>query len=644
VSSSVAEDEEVVADSRQENGPHKTVIVISSDEEEESGSEAEYNVEEADMGKGEGQFEQDGSEAEEEVEDVFEGFDVNPEDKEFFQKLLDIAPLEAVMELTGKSRRAKPRTLPDSTLPDSTVESTSKASWIPPQSLLNVAPDEQKSKRVKIFAERHLFREQEEWTQDDLLEYKDDVYEFAKAAGVSDFHAQLEVGKAIGAWKRGREPRVLLARYFDAEEIAREAREKRKAEKKARRKLNRMEKLSSRNSSAVPELKMPSSQIHLKQSNPQTPQPLHYLKQAAAAFALKKPSGNDLSLSTADEKSVGLALKTKRLKMGEKKLRKKAKLGPKKSEYFSKPDSKASPVSTDTQDELAPSLKPENFEFPKVQRDKQEEGRYLKKAKSQLGKPAQKVLRTSPDPIQQIAQEARKAINKAPLLANEATMEKDGGTVVTTPAEPEPVEKKKTARSHERKRKRQRKRNKNRLPEDDSGQKEVSGRMMGEERTSDLPPKKRSHGEFQKINIEMNLLHHNLNSGDGTGQPAKRERGDRGRGRKRKNKNEDLEVSVAREPKISAIPASTNLLESIETNLVPSKKKRKRSKSRAGEENIEMGELAETADVDPLAEVVDTNAQKEKRLGNSKKKARNTDALDAEGRLSNQSSKVHHSQ
>ena len=57
-----------------------------------------------------------------------------------------------------------------------------------------------------------------------------------------------------------------------------------------------------------------------------------------------------------------------------------------------------------------------------------------------------------------------------------------------------------------------------------------------------------------------------------------------------------------------------------------------------------MGEQAETAVVDPLAEVVDTNAQKEKRLGNSKKRARDTDALDAEVRLTNQSSKVHHSQ
>jgi hypothetical protein len=622
------------------------VIVISSDEEEESESEseAEEKVEKVDMENDEEQLEPDGSEAEQEAEDVFEGFDVNPEDKEFFQKLLDIAPPEAVMELTGKSRRAKPHSRPDSTVPDSTVEPTSKVSWIPPQSLSIVAPDEQKIKRVKIFAEHHLFREQEKWTEDDLQEYKDDVYGFAKAAGFSDLHAELEVGKAMGAWKGERGIPVLLPKDSDAEKLAKDAREKRKAEKKARRKLNRMEKLSSRNSSVIPELKMPSSQIHPKQLKPQTPQPYHYLKQAAAAFAPKTRPRNELSLSTADEKSVGLTLKIERLKNGKEKLRKKAKLGPKKSEYFSKPDSKASPVSTDTQDELAPSLKPENFEFPKVQRDKQEEGRYLKKAKSQLGKSAQKELQISPDPIQQIAQEAKKAINKAPLLANEASVEKKGGTVVTTPAEPERIEKKNTARNHERKRKRNRKRNKNRLPEDDSGKKEVPGSMVGEDRTSDLPPKKRSHDESQKTNIEKNLPQRNPNTGDGTVQTAKRERGDRGRGRKRKNKNEDLEVIIAREPKLSAVLASTNLLESIETNLVPSKKKRKRSKARAGEENIEMGEQAETAVVDPLAEVVDTNAQKEKRLGNSKKRARDTDALDAEVRLTNQSSKVHHSQ
>ena len=118
----------------------------------------------------------------------------------------------------------------------------------------------------------------------------------------------------------------------------------------------------------------------------------------------------------------------------------------------------------------------------------------------------------------------------------------------------------------------------------------VSGSMMGEDRTSDLPPKKRSHDESQKTNIEKNLSQHNPNTGDGTGQSSKRERGDRGRGRKRKNKNEDMKVSITREPELFAIPASTNLLESIETNLVPSKKKRKRSKFGAGEENIEVGE------------------------------------------------------
>lgn len=632
MSSSEDQDEEVVEDSRQERAPHKTVIEISSDDEDKVG--------EIRMAQDEEQLEQDGSEAEEEAEDVFEGFDVNPEDKEFFQKLLDIAPPEAVMELTDKSRQTKPQTFPDSTLPDSIVEPTSKTSWMLPESLSIVAPDEQKTKRVKIFAEQHSLRAQEKWTEDDIQEYKDDVYGFVKAAGFSDLHAQLEVGKAMGAWKGERGIPVLLPEDSNAEKLAKETREKRKAEKQARRKLNRMEKLSSRNSSAIPELKTPSSQIHPKQSKPQSPHPYHYLKQAAAAFAPKTPSRNDSSLSTADEMSVGLALKTKRLKKGEEKLRKKAKLGPKKSEYFAKSDSKASPVSTD-QDELAPPLKPKNVEPPKLQRDKQEERRYLK-AKKQLGKPAQKELRTSADPIQQIAQDAKKAINEAPLLANGVSMEKKGGTVVTTPTEPEPVEKKNTARNHERKRKR--KRNKNRLPEDDSGKKEVSGSMMGEDRTNDLPPKKRSHDESQKTNIEKKLPQHNPNTGDGTGQPAKRERGDRGRGRKRKNKNEDLEMSNARKPELPAIPASDHLLASIETNPAPSKKKRKRSKSGAGEENIEMGELGETAIVDPLAEKVDTNSQKEKRLGHAQKSARSTDVVDAEFRLTNQSSKVHHSQ
>ncbi len=633
MSSSKDEEEEVVEDSRQERAPHKTVIEISSDEEEESESEDEEKVDETGMAKNEEQLQQDGSEAEEEAEDVFESYNVNPENKEFFQKLLDIAPPEAVMKLTGKSRRAKPRTLPDSKLPDSIVEPTSRTSWMPPEFLSIDAANDQKINRVKIFTEQHSFGAQENWTEDDIQEYKDDVYGFAKAAGFSNLHAQLEVGKAMGAWKGKRGIPVLLPEDSKGEKLAKEAREKKKAQKKARRKLNRMEKLSSRNSAAIPELKMPSSQNHSKPSKTQSAQTYHYLKQAAAAFAPKIPSPNDLSLSTADEKSVGLALKTRRLKKGEEKLRKKAKLGPKKSEYFSKSDSKASPVSTDDQDELAPPPKPKNVEPPKVRRDKQEERRYLKNAKKQLEKPAQKELGASPDPIQQIAQEAKKAINKAPPLANEASVAKKVGTVLTTPAEPESVEKKNTGRNHERKRKR----NKNRLSENDSGKEVASGSMMGGDRKMDMSRKKRSHDEFQKPNIEKNLPQHNPNTGDGT----KRERGDRGRGRTRKNKHEDLEATNAREPKLSPIPASNHLLESIETNQVPSKKKRKRSKSGAGEVNIETGELGEKAIVDPLAEVVNINAQ---RLSHSKKRARDAVALDAEVRLSNQSSKVHHSQ
>jgi hypothetical protein len=639
------------------------VIEISSDESEDSESEAEEEIEvggEQDNGseaEEDAEDEQDEEvEAESSVEDEFEGFDVNPEDKEFFNKLLDIAPPEAVMEFIGKSRLITPQPLSTTT---SGAQGAKRAKiFAEVQTLSDIAPDVQRAKRVKIFAEDHPVREQIRWTEDELQEYKDDIHGFAKAAGFSDLHADLEVGKAMGAWKIERGISLLLPNETaplgatsGGGESAQEAKKRRKAEKKARRKLNKREKESSHYSSAVPESTIQSSSIPLTLKQPKLQSSKSYYgKEAPVPSAPKKLSRSNMSLSTEDEKSVGLALKAKRMKKVEKKkLRKKARLGPKKSEYFS----------SNTRDDPAPHTKPKDVDVPKGQRDHGEKRKPPKESKKLLVK---------------TAHEPKKAVKKAPILAKEVSTEQENQKVATkNPTEPELVEKKK------KNRKRKRKRNKNRLPEEPSDEKEnLAGvAIQTEGEMSNLPPKQKVRDISQKLNsadasekvrksnlapskhsiveyegsgdpsnIQQTFSQLNSGAGHGTGRLSKCR--DRGRGRKPKSNEKNLERPDTGELAVgeTTIPASDYLIESIETNepLPSSKKKRKRNKSKNRDENVESSEVGEAAAVEPLAELADTNSKKEGRLGHAKKRTRSADATDIASRSSNQSSKVHHSQ
>jgi hypothetical protein len=674
-SASEDENQHAVEDSSKEKVQHKIVIEISSDESEDSESEAEEEVEvEVEQDNGSEAEEDAEVEAESGVEDEFEGFDVHPEDKEFFNELLDITPPEAVMEFIGKTRLATPQPLSNTT-PGAQKTKHAKI-FAEVQTLSDIAPDVQRAKRVKIFAEDHPFREQDRWTEDELEEYKDDVHGFAKAAGFSDLHADLEVGKAMGAWKIERgislplpDESALLRATSSGRESVKESKKRRKAEKKARRKLNKREKESSRYYSAVPESTMQISSIPLalKQPKLQSSQS-YYVKQATTASSPKKSSRSDVSLSTEDEKSVGHALKQKRMKKAEKKkLRKKAKLGPKKSEYFS----------NNLRDDPAPSAKPKDADIPKDQLEHREQRRQLKEPKKLLANAAHKGHGAHLDPANQMAQEAKKAVTKAPLLVKEvSTKKKEHEAATKMPTEPELVEKKRKNRNHKRNR------NKNRLPEELSGKETpASVAIQAEEEMSDLPPKKKVRDESQKSNsageagkvrtsnlasskpsiVEYEESRDPSSSqqtfsqlgsgagdgaGDGTGRPSKRR--DRGRGRKPKSKNEDLEMPNPRELAVgeAAIPGSDYLMKSIETNEPSSKKKRKRSKSKSRDENVESSEVGGAADIEPLTELTDTNSKKwkEKVLGPAKRRARSVDAMEVDSRPSNQSSKVHHSQ
>jgi hypothetical protein len=652
------------------------VIEISSDEEEESESEAEeqeeYEAEQDNRveaeaeAEGERGEEQDKKiEAESAVEDEFEGFDVNPVEKEFFNDLLHIAPPEAVMELTGKTRRTSPQAL-SKVAPDS--QQTKRARiFAEVESLSDIAPDVQRTKRVKLFAEDHPFREKKKWVDDELQEYKDDIHEFAKAAGFSDLQADVEVGKAVGAWKIERGitlPSQLLMEATtdetksDRGESVQEFKRRRKAEKKARRRLSRIEKQSSCSASlSVSETKAQSSQNLLTLDGPklQTSQ-TYYVKQPTAASTSKNSTRDNVSLSATVEKSVGLALKEKRRNKAEKKrLRKKAKLGPKKSGYFP----------TTPRADLAPSPKSTDVEAPNIQPSRQEEERQLKEAKKLLAKVADEGHGAHLDRVKQMAQEAKQAVEKVLLLVKEVSAkEQDQKGLSKTTAEPEPVEKKKKNRNHKRHR------NKNRLVDEQSVNNVTTASVVVADEALDMPSKKRSHDGYQKSSLaedtvkvhmpdlastKTSAVKHEDNSqksfsqsapdaGGGTGRPNKRR--DRGRGRKPKTKNGDSEMRDAGEPAIAEapIPASDYLLESIETIEPSSQKKRKRSKAKAGEGIIDSADVGEAAAVEPLTELPDTNVKLGGRIRCSEKRATSADAMEVGVRPSNQSSKVHHSQ
>ncbi|KAE9381245.1 hypothetical protein N431DRAFT_457850 [Stipitochalara longipes BDJ] len=648
------EAEPAVEDNNVKGFRAEEVIEISSeDEEEESGNEAEDaeieqdNEYQAALGVAEQQ--DNDSEAESGVDNEFEGFDVKPEDKNFFNDLLQAAPPEAVLELTGKTQRATSQPISDTAHDTKRV----KKIFAEVESLSDIVPGARRIQRVKVFAEDHPFRGHVTWTEDELQEYKDDVYEFARAAGFSNVQAGVEVGKAVGVWKLERGATLPSQLLMEAAsetasstggKLSEEAKRRRKAEKKARRKLSRIAAQSSRaTSSAISETKVQDSQNFqtLKHPKLQSSQS-YYGEEARTASAARKSSHDDIALSVADEKSVGRALAGKRKKKAEKrKLRKMAKLGPKKSEYFS-------------------SAAPAPAQKPKIVGDsnsRQEEKSQIKEAKPRKDED------DGNRQTKQMAREAKQAVKKAPVLVKGTPAKKKEQKIsATTIVEPGLVEKGKKTRKHKRNR------NKNKLPQDQSSIKETSGDMV-EGKADESILKKRSHDGFPKSNPAQNSgkgentvlssfkklvaengasssSQHTLpqsaqDGSDETGRPTKR----RDRGRGRKSKNEDSEMPDASHPTVvgPAIPASDFVLESIESHESSSQKQRKRRKSKLAEANIKSVEVGGAINIAALAVLANAQKVHEDRPHSSKQRAMSADAMGFGG-SSAQPSKVHHSQ
>jgi hypothetical protein len=662
---------------------------------------------------------------------------------------LDVAPQEEVAAITGKSRR------------------------ITPTSISDIAPDAKTMKSIRSFAEEHPFREQDKWTDAELQEYKDDVYEFATAAGMSDLHADLEVSKATGAWKsekglpldnnhqlkvkkteqanhakpvvadvglgdRKKRKRELLDESLkfsnfakkseqsppsvdaisletrsDDRDSIREAKRRRKSEKKARRRARKRAKelgLSAASESKPLNSKphhgegkepallkkkpsiggadskptssgtRPTAAEHItlplpSKKAPKASQPI--LQSPQSYYAHEKTASpknitrDNISISTTDEQSVGLALKKKRReKVEKKKLKKKAKLGPKTSEYFGKSKPSGLPFSTTLKDDIESTPITKHVVGTKPQCNYGEEMRQLQVATKLEAKAAKAGRGVHPNRFKNMAEEAKQAVKNAPVLVKEVSTEKKCQKASSKmKTEPEAVEKKKNNRN------RKRHRNKNRLLEKQSGENGDSGNVaiQDEDEIGRLPSKK-GRDISRKLNAiegpdkaqdadltapKESIMQHE-NSGDpigdqivsksatATGDHGVRSNKRRGRRRKSKSKKGGLEMPDVGESAV-AEPAAADpdvLLESVERSELSVKKKRKHSKSKSREENIESGEVGGSAAVNPLIELADTNSKKSKegRRGLAHKRVVSVDAMDLDIRPSNQSSKAHHSQ
>jgi len=688
------------------------------------------------------------------MEDEFAGFDVTPEEKEFLSELLDVAPWEEVMEITGKARR------------------------ITSQSVSDIIPAAETVESIKNFAAEHPFREKGHWTKAELQEYKDDVYGFATAAGMSKFQADLEVKKATGAWKSERglpldndhelvPEKVKQGRFSEfvkgdpspgshkkrkhellventdsstsvrgshrspeSEDVismdtrsddrgsVREAKRQRNAEKKARRKVERKAKIWAKKNGLLeasqpkasgsqnhrldgkaPVLSIKESSSALANSSPPVSQIAHTAETEAAVprSSQKNPPeaqkpklqssqsyyvgeeisplpnnkiDDNISLSATDEKKIGQQLKKKRReKVEKKKLKKKAKLGPKKSEYFAKSKPSGLPFSTTLKDDIEPTPRAKGVEGHKPQNNYGEEMEQSHVATNLLAKAAKARHGGQLDKIKKMAEDAKRAVKNAPVLVKDTTAESKTVTS-SNKSKLEPIVEKKKNRNHKRQR------NKNRLPEQLFGENKIAENAMieDEDEARVLPPKEKSYDPSRNSGLDVNVKKgsdaniiiskesimgkeicsnpsgdQNIsrsipNSGGSNGRPTKR----RDRGRKSKSKKKDLEMPNAGESVVAepAVVDPNAPLESIEPSELSGKKKRKRSKSKSKQDNIKSGEISEPEAVEPLTELADNNSKKSKkgRHGHTHKRAMSVDAMDLDSRTSNQSSKAHHSQ
>lgn len=135
--------------------------------------------------------EQSAEGAEDEDQDIFEDFDIIPEEKEFIKELLPFAPEEEIVLL----RRASIDSSTGSVTLGTGVEIPFKLS----KEITKL------EKKVQHFAHSHWFWilkiEEDEDISEEKAEFESDIIEFAMGIGMGEHVARVEVMRALGEWK-----------------------------------------------------------------------------------------------------------------------------------------------------------------------------------------------------------------------------------------------------------------------------------------------------------------------------------------------------------------------------------------------------------------------------------------------------------
>lgn len=212
--------------------------------DEEAVSDGEYSVAE---GLPVPEVDSDAESSPAEDEDPLDGFDVNPEEKEF---LKDLVP-HASQEERGLLQKAKES--------DDYTGSRRLSTFQNEGEFLTYLKS-----TVQEFAKEHPFWSLDKWTDDDVAEFETDIHEFATAAGMGEEQAEAEFRRAFELWKHARglvdtemEVEVEAPSPISSKKRKREdkpilasgpagddAKRQRKEEKKARRKEAKMLKKS----------------------------------------------------------------------------------------------------------------------------------------------------------------------------------------------------------------------------------------------------------------------------------------------------------------------------------------------------------------------------------------------------------------
>jgi hypothetical protein len=143
-----------------------------------------------------------------EDDDHFEGFDIDPSQKEFMNELLAIAPEEEVELLSPPPSKKHKHKHSDKSIETATSKKTTASHSKQPEI----------KEFVQDFASSHPIYDKRKWAEEDVEEYQHDIYQFATAAGLGPHQARVQVMLAVGLWKMSKGLPVIRGEFSKEDE------------------------------------------------------------------------------------------------------------------------------------------------------------------------------------------------------------------------------------------------------------------------------------------------------------------------------------------------------------------------------------------------------------------------------------------